>query len=261
VTFEQLIEDKRPCIEQIIADLSRKHLLAAAETDEFRRVIQRALERNDYELLRAFDGRATWETYLNTLLTREFFTFQAALWGEWRPSPAAMRSGPVAMLLEELVLRDHFSLADAIEWMRASHRVDQPRHKIGELAIQLGLVPAERPAAATVAGSPDRPAVDPGLHAALGDALALLSPDDRLILELRFREHQPLTRVARILNLEVRPLQRRIDSIKHVLRESLLTQGVPLESVDDLLRAIDSEPSSAPHKWWRFVFSGPSKSR
>ena len=257
MTFEQLIEDKRPCIEQIIADLSRKHLLAPAETDEFRRVVQRALERNDYELLRAFDGRATWETYLHTVLTREFFAFQAALWGEWRPSPAAMRSGPVAMLLEELVLRDHFSLADAIEWMRASHRVDQPRHAIGELAIQLGLVPAERPAPRTAAGSFEPP-VAPGLQAALGDAFALLSPDDRLILELRFREHQPLTRIARILNVEVRPLQRRIDSIKHVLRESLLTQGVALDSVEDLLRAVDGDPSSAPHKWWRFVFSGPS---
>jgi DNA-directed RNA polymerase specialized sigma24 family protein len=256
VTFEQLIEDQRPCIEQVIADLSRKHLLAPAETDEFRRVVQRALERNDYELLRAFDGRATWETYLNTVLTREFFTFQAALWGEWRPSPAAMRSGAAAMLLEELVLRDHFSLADAIEWMRTSHRVDLPRHKIGELAIHLGLAPPERLTGKTGAAL-ERPAVDAGLQAALSDALALLSPDDRLILELRFREHQPLTRIARILNLEVRPLQRRIDSIKHVLRESLLTQGVALESVDDLLRAVDSEPWSAPHQWWRVVFSGP----
>jgi hypothetical protein len=259
VTFEQLIEDKRACIEQIIADLSRKHLLAPAETDEFRRVVQRALERHDYELLRAFDGRATWETYLNTVLTREFFVFQTALWGEWRPSAAAMRSGPVAMLLEELVLRDHFSIADAIEWMRTSHRVDQPRRKIGELAIHLGLVPSERSALRTGAGSLDLPAVDPKLQAAVSDALALLSADDRLILELRFREHQPLTRIAKILDLEVRPVQRRIDSIKHVLRESLLTQGVALESVDDLLRAVDSEPSSAPHKWWRFVFSGPPK--
>ena len=259
MTFEQLIEDQRPCIEQIIADLSRRHLLALAETDEFRNVVERALERHDYELLRAFDGRATWETYLHTVLTREFFAFQAALWGEWRPTADAMRSGPVAMLLEELVLRDHFSVADAIEWMRTSHRVDQPRHKIKELAVQLGLVPSERPSPTTSACSLELQVVDPALRAALGDALALLTPDDRLILELRFRDHQPLTRISRILNVEARPLQRRIDDIKHVIRESLVTQGVAVDSVDDLLRSVDSDPAGGPHKWWHFVFSGQSK--
>jgi DNA-directed RNA polymerase specialized sigma24 family protein len=255
VTFEQLIEDKRPCIEQIISDLSRKHLLALPETDEFRRVAQGALERHDYELLRAFDGRSTWETYLNTVLTREFYTFQAALWGEWRPTTAAMRSGAAAMLLEELVLRDHFSVADAIEWMRTSHRVDQPRHKIRALAVELGLVPAEdSPQAHRLA---QFPAVDSQLRAALVDAMTLLSADDRLILELRFRDQQPLTRIARLLKVEVRPLQRRIDSIKCVLRDSLVTQGIALESVDDLLRSVDNDPIGAPRKWWRALFSGP----
>ena len=261
MTFEQLIDEQRPCIEQIIADLSRKHLLAPAETDEFRRVVERALERHDYELLRAFDGRSTWETYLNTVLTREFFTFQAALWGEWRPSREAMRLGPVAMLLEELVLRDHFSVTDAIEWMRTSHRVDEPRHKIRALAVPLGLLQGLPPADSPVAPEPRLLAgVDLPVRAALEDALALVSPDDRLIVELRFRDQQPLTRIARMLKLEVRPLQRRIDSIKDVLRESLLTQGIALRDVEDVLRAVGNDAEVEPHKWWQSVFSGRFRS-
>jgi DNA-directed RNA polymerase specialized sigma24 family protein len=260
VTFAQLISEKRPCLEQIIADLSRRHLLAPPETDEFRRVVQRALERHDYELLRAFDGRSTWETYLNTVLTREFFTFQAALWGDWRPSREAVRLGPVATLLEELVLRDHFSVADAIEWMRTSHRVDEPRHKIREFAAELGLVPSEQPARTTsLAGSAERGSDDDTrLREALRDALALVSPDDRLILELRFRDHQPLTRIARMLKIEVRPLQRRIDSIKEVIRESLMTQGIARHEVEDVLQSVDSDTSGARDKWWHFVISGSS---
>ncbi|HUE88501.1 MAG TPA: hypothetical protein VMO26_20685 [Vicinamibacterales bacterium] len=260
MTFEQLIEAKRPCIEQIIADLSRRHLLALPETDEFRKVVERALERHDYELLRAFDGRSTWDTYLNTVLTREFFIFQAALWGEWRPTAAAMRLGSVAMLLEELVVRDHFSVGDAIEWMRTSHRVDEPRHKIRELAVALRLASPEEPARKPSLVSPvELQVADPHLRAALGDALALLSPDDRLILELRFRDHQPLTRIARLLQIEARPLQRRIDNIKEVIRESLLTQGVSLDDVDGVLRSVDSAAAEASHRWWHFVFSRSSR--
>jgi DNA-directed RNA polymerase specialized sigma24 family protein len=261
VTFEQLIEEQRPCVEQIIADLSRKHLLAPAETDEFRRVVERALERHDYELLRAFDGRSTWETYLNTVLTREFFTFQAGLWGEWRPSREAMRLGPVAMLLEELVLRDHFSLRDAIEWMRTSHRVDEPRHKIRALAVLMGLVPEEQPAERPVPSDPaPLQSVDLPVRAALEDALALVSPDDRLIVELRFRDRQPLTRIARMLKLEVRPLQRRIDNIKEVIRESLLTQGIALHDVEEVLRAVGNDAEVVSPTWWQSVFSGRFRS-
>jgi DNA-directed RNA polymerase specialized sigma24 family protein len=139
--------------------------------------------------------------------------------------------------------------------MRTSHRVDQPRHKIRAVAIELGLIPAEDSPQAPC--SVQLPAVDPQLRAALVDAMALLSADDRLILELRFRDQQPLTRIARILKVEVRPLQRRIDNIKHVLRDSLLTQGVALESVDDLLRSVDNEPIGPPRKWWRALFPGP----
>lgn len=261
MTFEQLIEEKQPCVEQIVADLSRKHFLALAETDEFRHVVKRALKRHDFELLRAFDGRSTWETYLHTVLTREFFTFQAALWGDWRPSAAAMRLGSAAMLLEELVRRDHFDVRDAIEWIRTAHRVDQPRYQLRELAVALGLAPAERPASRCDSRTQPAPRqiADPGLRAALNGAMALLSPDDRLILELRFRDRQPLTRIARMLKIDPRPLQRRIDSIKQVLRDSLVTRGVGLADVQEILRSVDNDAAMVSQTWWQVVFADPSR--
>lgn len=258
MTFEELIEQQREAIEQVVQGLSRKYFLAPPEIEEFRRVAIRALERNSYELLRAFEGKSTWGTYLSTVLTREFFEFQNALWGEWRPSAAAARLGPAAVLLEELVERDHFSVADAAEWMRTTHRVDLPRHRILELAERLGLMPGmsrARRSASTV--SPEAP--DPGLRHALSDALALLAPDDRLIAQLRFREHQPLTRIARMLSLDARPLQRRIDTIKSTIRQSVVTQGFRGDQVEALLQQADSDRESANQQWWNTVFSGTSK--
>jgi hypothetical protein len=255
VTFEQLIEQQRSHVERVVQDLARRHYLASAEIEEFRVAVEGALERNDYELLRAFDGRSTWETYLGTVITRQFFLFQAALWGQWRPSAAAVRLGAAAMLLEELVVRDRFSLNDAVDWMRTTHRVDLPRHRILQLAEQL-----EIPGANTVARRPTRGTrpIDPHIREALYDALALMSPDDRLILELRFRDRQPLTRIAAIMKIDARPLQRKIDTAKNVIRQSLLTQGIAADDVEALLQTPESDPANVHQQWWNLVLSRPS---
>jgi hypothetical protein len=254
VTFEQLLDQQRPHIERVVQGLARKNYLSSAEIEEFRGAVERALERNDYELLRAFEGRSTWETYLNTVVTRQFFLFQAAMWGQWRPTATAIRLGAAAMLIEELVIRDRFTLNDAIDWMRSTHRVDLPRHRLLQMAGQLGIssTPADRVPARH--GAPDAQ-----LRDALRDALALLSPDDRLILELRFRDGHVLTRIAALMRIEARPLQRRIEMAKNVIRESLLAQGIDAADIDTLLRGVDAEVAESDRQWWAVVLARPSK--
>ena len=259
MTFEQLILQQRPHVERVIQDLARRHFLASAELHDFRAAVERALEQNDYELIRAFDGRSTWETYLQTVVTRQFFLFQAALWGDWRPSAVAVRLGPAAMLLEELVVRDRFRVNDAIEWMRTTHRVDLPRHRVLHMAERLGLPGADVAERRPVSGP--LPVPDGRLRAALADALALVEPDDRLILELRFRDRQPLTRIAALLKIDARPLQRRIDTITSVIRESLLTQGIATHDVEALLEPADHRLPDVHHKWWNLVLSRPANQR
>jgi hypothetical protein len=250
VTFEQLLSQKRPFIERVVRDISRRHFLSSIEMEEFRASVDRALERNEYELLRAYEGRSTWETYFTTVITREFFLFQGSLWGEWRPTPAALRFGPAAVLLEELVVRNGFALADAIDWMRTTHRVDLPRHRLQQLAEQLRI---------GAASNRHSPAANTANLNALRDALSLISSEDRLIVELRFRDRQPLTRIAAILKTEVRPLQRRIETVKEVIRQSLHTQGLETDDVEVILKAADDASSDLHRRWWDFALTRPSK--
>ena len=256
VTFEQLLLQQRPHVERLVQDLARRHFLASAEIQEFRAAVERALERNDYELLRAFDGRSTWETYLTTVVARQFFLFQAALWGSWRPSATAIRLGPAATLLEELVLRNRFPVNDAIEWMRTAHRVDLPRHRLLQMAGQLQMSGVEAPASAAAA-----PAIagDVRVSEALRDALALVSPDDRLILALRFRDRQPLTRIAAVLKIDARLLQRRIETAREVIRRSLLMQRIPAAEVERLLAGTEEDAVGSPHGWWQMVLARPDR--
>lgn len=262
VIFEQLIRQQRPHLRRLVRDISRRYHLAASESTEFTARVDHAFERHDYELLRAFDRRSTWETYLTTVVTRLFFEFQTELWGQWRPSAASQALGPGAMLLEELMMRDRLPLADAAQVMRTTHRVDLSRQRIEELARELGLTGdlgvdhgyAEAPGRAVGAGIH---AHDPAIQVALRDAITLLLPEDRMLLAMRYVDRQPITRIAKLLKADPRPLQRRIEQAKEVLRTSLLTQGIAIEDVDALLLQAEVDASSPHRRWWMLVLPRP----
>jgi hypothetical protein len=257
--FERVLREQRPHVERLVQDIARHYHLAAHEIAEFSTLVEHTLERNDYELLRAFDCRSTWETYLSTVVTRLFFDFQLELWGQWRPSAASQVLGPAAMLLEELVLRDHLPLADAIDLMRTTYRVDLSQHRIDLLARELRL-PGHRdrgPSASSGAIAEAELAHDPAIGAALSDAIALLSPEDRLLLAMRYVDRQPITRIAKVLRAAPRPLQRQIEQAKEVLRTSLLTQQIPAQDIDALLSQAELDANSPHRKWWMLVLPHP----
>jgi RNA polymerase sigma factor (sigma-70 family) len=252
-TLEQLLAHYRPFVTQVIQEVARRQHLSAAEIADLDAAVERALERNDYELLRAFEGRSAWETYLATIVTRQFFESQAARWGDWRPSARARHAGPAAVLLEELVLRERLPLNNAIETMRTTHRVDIPPRKLEALAHELGLLSAR----ARNAGSADIAPETSRLDAALRSALALLRPDDRLILALRYIDRAPLATIAKLMQIDSRPLQRHIDQLKAKIRTTLLAQGVAPHRAEELLEEGLSS-SRALQDRWQAVLPRPS---
>lgn len=256
MTFEQLILHQRPHIDQLVRRLARRYYLAAGETDDFRAKVDRALERNDYELLRAFDGRSTWETYLTTIVMRQFFLFQAELWGQWRPSLTAQRLGPEAMLLEELVVRDSLPIPAAFDVMRARHRVDLPQSRLEQMAGQLRLATGDAPPAPPLPGEIRGRNVR--LELALREAVASAPPDDRLLLALRFRDGQTPMQMARVLKVDARPLQRRIEQLLDGIRGVLLQQGLDVDDVAALLEHPGADSAPEQHRWWNSVLARPS---
>jgi hypothetical protein len=256
VTFEGLIDEQRTHIEQVVRDLGRRNYLTALQTDQFRATVLRSLQGNDFELLRAFDGRSTWETYLITVISREFFLFQGCLWGQWRPSRSAQQLGAAAVLLEKLVRCDGHGVSDAIQMMRTLHRVPEPRHRLLRMSQRLRLADSSVEAS----GAKQRqPAFDERHEAALRQALTRLSPDDRLIIELRVRDLQPLTRIALMMGLEVTRLSDVLEHAKECIGESLLEQGIARDQVNGLLQHVEADPAHPQHKCWCAALSSPSQ--
>lgn len=254
-TFAEVLAQHRAHIGREVLRLAYRHYLSPEELGDFATLVERQFERNDYELLRAFEGRSTWETYLSTVTTRLFFNFQMELWGQWRPSSRAMRLGPAAVLLEELVARDGLAFEAAIEIMRRTHRVDESEYRLKEYYRQLGLDAPAPPD--SIAEDTEGDGRKRAIELALRDALAILSAEDRLLLTLRYRDCEPVTRIAKLLKDDPRPLQRRIETAKDVLRTSLTTQGISPHDADAILRNADADATlrSRRKRWWHAVIA------
>ncbi len=56
------------------------------------------------------------------VVQRLFLDHRNRQWGKWRPSAEAKRRGPLAILLERLVVRDGWTFEQAVETLRTNHR-------------------------------------------------------------------------------------------------------------------------------------------
>jgi RNA polymerase sigma factor for flagellar operon FliA len=78
--------------------------------------------------------------------------------------------------------------------------------------------------------------------AALRRAMELLDPEDRMIVRMHFADGLTLAAVARALNVEQKPLYRRVEKLRAELQASLEGEGVHLSDVHDLLGNREEEP-------------------
>lgn len=249
VSDESLFVSELPTIDAIIAQVCRRHHLDAAEAEEFASEARlRILERN-YEVLRRFQGRSSLRTYLTVVVHRFFLDYRIRLWGKWRPSVEAQRLGTVAMLLERLVSRDRWSFEQAVELLRTNHGVRENPGQLWELYVRLRpCTPTRRFVSDEAAQDVPNPAPSPDANLmraeqdfvgtrvrhALDRACRTLTPEERLIVKMRFHDGFPVSEIATVLHLHQKRLYRTIEGILGRLRASLVADGISSEDVTAL---------------------------
>jgi RNA polymerase sigma factor for flagellar operon FliA len=249
VDYARVVVDNLPLVDSVVRFIARRHRLSADETDELGAQIRLKLVDNDYEVLRRFQERSSLRTYLTTVVHRHFLDARIAMWGKWRPSAQARRLGPVAILLDQYVNRDGLSFEEAVHAIQNKRGVDVTRAELEELLPQLPrrvqrrLADDEALADVAAPGGGEKAAVDAldrardgeRIEAALSAALGRLGFQDRLILKLRFCDDVTVARISLMMNLQQKPLYRRIEGVMRVLREELEARGVTQEMVSALI--------------------------
>ncbi len=249
---EALFVEHLDRLERIVAFACRRHGLLGDLCEEFRSYVHLKLIEDEYGILRKFRGESAFTTYLNTVVQNLSRDFRNSRWGKWRPTVAARRLGEAAVRLERLVVRDRYTVEEAIEVLRTNFQVDETAAQLRDIAAQLPERPPRQylgeetlerlPAGTDSAGDPqqglrdaERASTQERTQVALEEALTTLDDDDRLLLELHFRQGMTLALIARTLELKQRSMYSRMDKCLRVLRRHLEAAGLEGEAVLETL--------------------------
>ena len=197
MTYLQHLES----IERIAAFVARRGHLNPDETGEFVQIVRVRLFEDDYGVIRKFEGRSSFSTYLTTVILRLFHQWRVEMWGKWRPSAEAKRLGDKAITLERLLTRDGFTFAEAVKvlttrsgdeftvpeleaiYVRLPLRTPRPMLVSDEVSAELAATDGDADDRVELR---DRERAARCCAAALDAALARFDAEDRLILQLRF---------------------------------------------------------------------------
>lgn len=226
----------------------RRHHLSHADQEDFAGYVHVALLKDDCAALRKFQNRSSWWTFLAAVIEKLALDFLIAKWGKWRPSAAAEKLGPVAVILERLVHRDAHPIEEAIELVRSRHAVHMSHGELHALWRQL---PARLPAmllgeeAAEAVSAPDNSEERVAeaaltdeverLERVLGDAFASLPAPDRLLIALRYDHALPMADIAKVMKMSVATLHRRLDRSLKELRAALSRGGFDPRQISALI--------------------------
>ena len=248
VDYQRLFLDHLDLVDQIVRTTGRRRRLAPHELDDLSSFVHLRLIEDDYAILRKFQGRSSYWTYLATVIERLSLDYCTELWGRWRPSTMAERLGPEAVLLERLVTRDGHSLEEALELARTNHGVPQSLTELRAIWARLPArarptevaeegaadVPAEESAEAGVDDA-DRRADLERLERALTSALAACSDHERVLIALRFNEGLGIAELAELMGQSPATLHRRLSKVLRQLQVAIETAGVARGDVRALI--------------------------
>jgi RNA polymerase sigma factor (sigma-70 family) len=259
-----LLESNLPMVDEIIAEVARRHRVRGDDLAEFRSLAYMKLLEHDYAVLRRFQGTSSMRTYLSVVLHRVLLDQRNRDWGRWRPSAAAHRIGPVAVNLERLVTRDGLTAEEAVKalgqqdlsaceelvkTLEARGPVRCGRATLGEEAIPDSADPAAGPD--ETAEHRERRIQVETVGRRVQDALQSLDAEDHLIVTLRFRDGMSMAEVAKVLRIESKPLYRRVERILARLKEVLSSDVTSRELAQELAADTWCDHASGEMGWWR----------
>ena len=268
----ELFRQNLALIDQVIAGVCRRARLDSADAEDFASVARIALMDGDYSILRKWEGRSSLAGYLTAVLQRLLIDERVRSQGRWHQSAEAKRMGPAGVLLETMLQRDRRTISDALPAIRAIDPaltrgdVEAMARRLPDRTPRPRPVPLEEVEAFAMATE----SADTGFFRREAESLARraaavirrvaaeLTPDDRVILELRFVKELTTPHVARALDVPQRTLYRRIDALLVRLREALQDEGLSDDELASILDGDFAEVLDFGFAAWRDAGTGPS---
>jgi RNA polymerase sigma factor for flagellar operon FliA len=242
-----LLESQYDLIQEKLQIMGRRSGLPEHEAEELRSWAVLKLVADDYRILGLWEGRSSFPTYLTVVLVNLMRDYRIHVWGKWRPSAAAQRLGEEAVLLERLRVRDRLSLEEAIYRIRIEKGLSISGTDLEALALKLPQrigrrrVDEEELLRFPMDGKVEARLVDgeraraaARVHEVLPSLLRELLAEDRLLLQLRYRDDLSMAEISRVLGVPQRDLYSRRDRCLKRLRRSLEQAGLDAHCLSGL---------------------------
>jgi RNA polymerase sigma factor (sigma-70 family) len=258
MNHEQLYLDNLRTIERIAGFVVRRHQVSGDEVQEFVQEVCVRLLDDDYAVIRKFEGRSSFSTFLTTVITRLYQQWRVEQWGKWRPSAEARRLGDTAITLERLLTRDGYTLHEAVATLTTRSDSSITAEQLEAIYVRLP-ARAPRPTLVSDEGMPESAAVHEAdsdrleqaesersarvAARAMDDLLETFDAQDRLLLQLRFWDARKVPEIARTMQVEQKKVYKRLEKLFLTLRRGLERAGVTKSDVARLLTRGEHEIS------------------
>jgi RNA polymerase sigma factor for flagellar operon FliA len=244
---EDLFRANLDLIERVIRRVCARGRLYGADAEDFASEMRLALMANDYAMLRSWEERSSLATFLTIAIQRLFINSRVRESGKWHPSTEAVRMGTAAVELEKIVRREGRSLDEALPIVQA---IDSSLTR-DDVVVMAARLPERAPRARDAGIDPDMLAggeradsralegearrLSQQASDVIGRTIAAMTLQDRMILRFRFGKGMTIADVARLMQIEQRPLYRRIEAILGRLRTALLAAGTDAAAIAELI--------------------------
>jgi RNA polymerase sigma factor for flagellar operon FliA len=240
-------------IDKAIGYVCHRNRVVRDEEEEFGSYVKFKLIESSYAIIRKFEGRSAFSTYMTTVIQRMFFQYRVQMWGKWRPSAQARRLGDKGITLERLLTRDGYTYSEAVAILTTGQppvfTVDEIEAMYVRLPIRHArpvLVAAMEikdggPSVEAVLFSGERAVIARHTAATIDTAIATMEAEDQVILRLRFWNARTIPEIARALKLDDKKLYKRINKLLAQLKFTLEDAGVRSNDACELLDHFDHE--------------------
>ncbi len=239
-------EDSLELIDTILERICARYKVHGEEQEDFSSWALLRLWEKRSSIWEGFEHKASFSTYLDTVVSNLLRDYRISKWGKWRPSAKARQLGPTAVELEAYLYRDRLAARDAIEIMTRTNSPYAPaRRELWEIVAQLPVRVERRPSMDSslledvVADRRAVRAFDAAQDAAFGAevadamtvALRRLKPNQRDLLRERYLEQRKVVDIAARVGREPTPLYAQLSRSLKALRRHVEEQGVPGDAV------------------------------
>jgi RNA polymerase sigma factor for flagellar operon FliA len=238
-------------VERAIAFVCARNHLSAADADDFSSYVTLRMVEDEYEVFSQFQGRSSLRTYLTVVINRMLIDYRVRAWGRWRPSAEAKRCGPLAIRLEELLVRDGWGFDEAYEMLKTNHGLTVTREELERLAQRLPsraprrfeseealeTVASEDRSADELVKESDRQELAARVSRVLRSVMSGLEREEQLFLVLRFEDGRTVADIAATLRLDQKALYRHEKKLLGMLRDGLEAEGIDAEAVREILES------------------------